>query len=118
MNTQYIVHQPSIHTTCYYDDNKHKTLHREDGPAYIKENEQRWYIDGNLHREDGPAVIKLIGKSSEVTCNEWYKHNVRHREDGPAVEWSDGDKFWWINGEELSEKDFNQLYCKQPIHQV
>ncbi len=118
MNTQYIVHQPSIHTTCYYDDNKHKILHREDGPAYIKENEQRWYIDGNLHREDGPAVIKLIGKSSEVTCNEWYKHNVRHREDGPAVEWSDGDKFWWINGEELSEKDFNQLYCKQPIHQV
>ena len=23
---------------------------------------------------------------------------IRHREDGPAVEWADGDKEWFVNG--------------------
>ena len=31
---------------------------------------------------------------------EWYNLNdERHREDGPAVEWTDGTKCWYINGE-------------------
>lgn len=28
---------------------------------------------------------------------------VRHREDGPAIEWADGDGFWYLNGERLTE---------------
>ena len=24
---------------------------------------------------------------------------IRHREDGPAIEWADGSKEWWFNGE-------------------
>ena len=30
----------------------------------------------------------------------WYVNGEYHREDGPAVEWSDGDKEWFLNGKE------------------
>lgn len=26
-----------------------------------------------------------------------------HREDGPAIEWDNGDKEWWVNGERITE---------------
>jgi len=31
----------------------------------------------------------------------WYKEetDVRHREDGPAIEWNNGTKHWYQNGE-------------------
>jgi hypothetical protein len=29
------------------------------------------------------------------------------REDGPAFEWADGTKEWWLDGEELTEAEFN-----------
>ena len=31
-----------------------------------------------------------------------------HRTDGPAVEYADGSKTWYINGEGLSEEEFIQ----------
>ena len=37
---------------------------------------------------------------------DWYLNGKRHREDGPAIELSNGDKYWYINGEELSEETF------------
>jgi hypothetical protein len=47
--------------------NNEKTLHREDGPAYIDTNKtQFWYLTGKCHREDGPAVISSRGGIS------WY----------------------------------------------
>jgi hypothetical protein len=41
----------------------------------------------------------------------WYYNNANqlHREDGPAIEYSDGDKDWYINGEELTEAMFIQV---------
>ena len=30
-----------------------------------------------------------------------------HREDGPAREWYNGSKEWWLNGENLTEAEFN-----------
>ena len=30
-----------------------------------------------------------------------------HREDGPAIEGADGYKSWWLNGEYLTEEEFN-----------
>ena len=38
---------------------------------------------------------------------------IRHREDGPAVEYTDGDKEWYINGEELTEEEFNTRMSKE-----
>jgi hypothetical protein len=38
----------------------------------------------------------------------WYKNDVYHREDGPAIEYWDGDREWWLNGEKLSEEEFKK----------
>jgi hypothetical protein len=34
------------------------------------------------------------------------ENKLQHNEKGPAVEWYDGDKEWWINGKQLTEKEF------------
>ena len=47
---------------------------------------------GDLHREDGPAREWSDGDKY------WYINGQRHREDGPAFEGSNGDKYWLING--------------------
>ena len=45
----------------YYRDTK---LHREDGPALIRYNEdgtvshEYYFIENEIHREDGPAVVR------------------------------------------------------------
>jgi hypothetical protein len=41
--------------------------------------------------------------------------NIFHREDGPAVEWSDGEKCWWLNGENLSEEEFLKRTAKEIV---
>ena len=39
---------------------------------------------------------------------EWMDKEGRvHREDGPAIEWANGNKEWYMNGKQLSEKEFN-----------
>ena len=45
-----------------------------------------------LHREDGPAIEYTDGDK------EWWLNGYRHREDGPAIERADGDKAWYLNG--------------------
>ena len=47
----------------------------------------------------------------------WYFNNRLSREDGPAVEWADGSKSWWINGEKLvleTAIDDPELQAKYP----
>jgi len=53
--------------------------------------------DGKYHREDGPAVEYTNGDKF------WYINGKRHREDGPAAEFDEGDKFWFLNGERHRE---------------
>jgi hypothetical protein len=45
----------------------------------------------------------------------WYKKgtDTLHRENGTAVEWGTGTKEWWIDGQELTEEEFNK---KQGLH--
>jgi len=39
----------------------------------------------------------------------WYNSNNQlHREDGPAVQCVNSDKAWYINGRELTEKQFKK----------
>ena len=38
-----------------------------------------------------------------------------HREDGPAVERTDGYKSWYLNGEELTEGEFNALMTQSQL---
>ena len=51
------------------------------------------YIEINQHGS------KLYFKDKQMT--------ILHREDGPAVEYTDGDKSWFINDEYLTEAEFN-----------
>jgi len=72
----------------------------------------RWYNKkGKCHRLDGPAVELFNGDKF------WFKKNLLHRLDGPAIEWEDGDKEWYINGNFLTEKEFNKRVntCKGKI---
>jgi len=89
-----------IKQTRYYKDG---LLHREDGPAAIKEDGSNWWwsINGKPHREDGHAVQYNGNKH-------WYQHGERHREDGPAIEYANGSKSWYIEGESYSEEEFNK----------
>jgi len=34
---------------------------------------------------------------------------TRHRLDGPAVEYANGNKFWYVDDKQLTEKKFNDL---------
>lgn len=87
----------------YKDD----LLHREDGPAYIKnypngERVVKYYIEGVQHREDGPADIQY-NENGNVEIEEWYKNGDLHREGGPAEIQYDDDgtvvfEGYWING--------------------
>ncbi len=45
----------------------------------------------------------------------WLFNNKLHREDGPAVEYADGTKQWYLNGEQFTETDFTfeTEWCKQ-----
>ena len=59
-----------------------------------EEGTTRWYKDAKrtiLHREDGPAIEYADGSK----C--WYKNGQRHRTDGPAIERADGTKHWYQN---------------------
>ena len=53
--------------------------------------------NGKRHREDGPAIEWSNGDKS------WWVNNKRHREDGPAVEYIGKYKAWYINGKRHRE---------------
>ena len=63
--------------------------------------------DGKLHREDGPAIEYSNGDRA------WYLGGKLHREDGPAVELPDGIRFWYLDGKRLSEDEFEALQQSQ-----
>ena len=48
---------------------------------------------GHAHREYGPAVEYSDGG------REWYQNGQLHRIDGPAVERPNGYRVWWQNGQ-------------------
>ena len=57
--------------------------------------------NNEVHRVHGPAVIWANG------TKHWFQDNKRHRLDGPAIVWASGDRSRYIDGEYLSEAQFN-----------
>jgi hypothetical protein len=53
-----------------------------------------------LHRTDGPAVEWADGDK------EWWLNGQLHRTDGPAIVWADGNNEWWMNGHEYLLDDW------------
>jgi hypothetical protein len=69
-------------------------LHRDDGPAHMREDGATiWYRNGKKHRDDGPAITTSSGTTI------WYQNNKKHRTGGPAVTKPDGSTEWWENDE-------------------
>ena len=45
----------------------------------------------------------------------WYNDKDQfHRLDGPAIEDDDGDKEWWVEGKQMSEKEFDAYIKPKP----
>ena len=108
----------------WYKDAKCTVLHRENGPAVeAPDGRKEWFINGQRHREDGPAFIWDAGESwflhgvnqrnggpanvYKDGKKEWMVHGQFHREDGPAVEYADGRRAWYLYGKLLTEAQFN-----------
>ena len=56
----------------------------------------RWFKDAEhsiRHRENGPAIQYADGTKF------WFQNGQCHRTDGPAIEWSYGTKSWCQNGQ-------------------
>ena len=84
-------------------------------PQYIyinKDGDKLYYKDKDmtiLHREDGPAVEYTDGSKA------WYINGQRHREDGRAIEWNDGYEAWYINGVMLTKQEFLKRTAKEIV---
>jgi hypothetical protein len=84
-------------------------------PQYIEISEygnKYYYKDRQMaifHREDGPAVEWWDGSK------EWWLNGERHREDGPAVECADGYKAWYLNDVKLTEEQFKKKTAKEIV---
>ena len=95
-----IIETTGLGTVIYR--NAEGRFHRTAGPAIVfHTGVQHWYQNGVLHREDGPAVIYTNGSLL------WYRNGVLHRTDGAACILN-GIRYWFLNGEEVSEEEFNR----------
>lgn len=75
-------------------------------PCYIEYSNgiKQWFNKaGQLHREDGPAI------EWENGGKEWFINGNHHRMDGPAIEYPNGHKEWWIDGRYCSPHRFKFL---------
>ena len=78
-------------------------LHRTDGPAIEWMNGYKaWLQNGKFHRINGPAIEWPDGTKF------WYQNGKLHCLDGPAAEYSYGEVNYWIEGVQLTEKEFNE----------
>lgn len=88
-------------TVYYY--NALGQLHRIHGPAVVcTDGYYAWYRNGQRHRLGGPAVVYSDGSTT------WWQDGRLHRLGGPAIERVDGSKFWYINGDWLTETEWQQ----------
>jgi len=49
-------------------------------------------LNGKFHRENGPALEYTDGEKH------WYINGIPHREGGPAIEYASGSKEWYLHG--------------------
>jgi hypothetical protein len=57
-------------------------------------------LNGSLHMEDGSAIEWSNGDKA------WYINDKLHRENGPAIEIIDGRKYWYLSGIEYTKKEY------------
>ena len=66
---------------------------------------------GESHRDENglPAIEWSNGRKY------WCLNGEYHREDGPAIEYAEGYKFWFINGKEHTKQEFNDFLLKKRL---
>lgn len=90
---------------------------RDGAPSTIEANgDETWYLDGKfLYKKNSNGdIIELPNdnKEKQYTVNVddekmvWKLNGVIHRDDGPAVEYFDGTKEWYDNGERITHEEF------------
>ena len=102
-------------------------MHRVHGPAVIHENgRHEWWQNGQLHRLDKPAVERPDGFRSWCQnglqhrvggpaiespdgYRAWCQNGLQHRVGGPAIEHVDGSREWYIDGNELTEAEWQRI---------
>jgi len=88
--------------------NQEGKKHRIYGPAYIskKYDIEEWHKNGVFHREGGPAVRHRKNMY-------WFKEGVLHRLDGPAIDTGGGPKEYWVDGQQLSPKEYKKEIARR-----
>ena len=111
MKPQYIEINPF--GTFYWRDKAMTKSHREDGPAkQLTDGTTMWYFNNKLHRTNGPAV-EYPNEYPDYYPHgfrAWYIHGVRCRVDGPAIENADGELWWYVNGNRVTEQEHRDFY--------
>ncbi len=73
-------------------------------PVINKSGDKLWYNElGKLHRIDGPAIEYANGNK------DWFIDGQRHRTDGPAIEYIDGTEDWYLYDERYLEVKENKI---------
>lgn len=70
------------------------------GAVKFSDGTKIWLKDGKYHRSNGPAEI------TETGTKVWCQHGLYHRTDGPAIEFATGQKKYYVDGLELTKKQF------------
>ncbi len=98
----------------WYEDEEHKIIGREDGPAAKGNNgDLIWLKNGKLHREeDKPAIEYASG------AKEWFKDGKRHREDGPAIEDGGNQPRYYLEGQQLTKEQWEKEIFKLKHHKT
>ena len=70
-------------------------------------------LDSLCYNEDtGKWFWKVSRFDYVINCKLYTLNDKLHRLDGPAIEYTDGYKEWYVNGEELTENEFLEQ-CKK-----
>jgi hypothetical protein len=94
-----MIFETKYNTIIYCKDDYNKECDNEEF-NYNEFFDKCYYRGYVMHRDDGPAIEWGDGSKS------WYFEGNRHRENGPAIEWDNGDKGWWLKGERCTEEEY------------
>jgi hypothetical protein len=57
-------------------------------------------------------MIEYTVKVYDGGYNGWFLNGKLHREDGPATEYASGTKYWYLNGEKVTEEEHKRMTSK------
>ena len=68
------------------------------------------YKNNLLHSYNGKPAVEWINGNKG-----WYRNGLYHRLYGHAIEYSNGDKSWWLFDNEYHESEYNEIMKNVPL---